>query len=132
VSPTATSTAQGKKTREHARQLRVKLEELDTLSQDREQIVHRARSLAEADDIQPRIMKASLGLERLADTTPDMFEDISDEELAKYDKFLLEMDDVARKQSELLSNIEVGVVTGHNDILAQLWALYNRVKMRSY
>ncbi|KAF8183916.1 ALIX V-shaped domain binding to HIV-domain-containing protein [Pholiota molesta] len=109
VSPTATSTAQGKKTREHARQLRVKLEELDTLSQDREQIVHRARSLVEADDIQPRIMKASSGLERLADTTPDMFEDISDEELAKYDKFLLEMDDVARKQSELLSNIEVGV-----------------------
>lgn len=94
--------------------------------------MHRARSLAEADDIQPRIMKASSGLERLADTTPDMFEDISDEELAKYDKFLLEMDDVARKQSELLSNIEVGVVTGHNDIHNQLWTLYNRVKMQSY
>ncbi|KAF9477921.1 BRO1-domain-containing protein [Pholiota conissans] len=106
TSPSATSTAEGKKTREHARQMRVKLEELDTVSQDREQIVRRARSLADADDIKPRIMKASSGLQQLVDITPDIFEDVSDEELAKYDKFLLEIDDIARRQGDLLSSIE--------------------------
>ncbi|KAF8968115.1 BRO1-like domain-containing protein [Flammula alnicola] len=106
VSSTAQSTPQGKQTRQHARGLRVKLEELDTLRRDRDQLVYRARSLADADDIQPRIMKSSSGFERLADVTPDMFEDVSDEELAKFDKFMLEMDEISRKQKEILSEIE--------------------------
>lgn len=83
------------------------MEELDALNRDREQVVHSVRSLADADDIVPRIMNASSGFERLAEVTPAMFEDVSDEELAKYDKFLLEMKDIAHKQSELLSAIEV-------------------------
>jgi len=68
--------------------------------------VHSARSLADADDIEPRIMKVSSGFAKLAEVTPDMFEDISDEELSKYDKFLLKMDEIARTQTELLSAIE--------------------------
>lgn len=107
TSTTAQSTAQGKQTRDHAQQLRIKLEELDTLSRDREQVVHSARSLVDADDIEPRIMKASSGFAKLAEVSPDMFEDISDEELSKYDKFLLEMDEISRKQTEVLSAIEV-------------------------
>jgi len=85
----------------------MKLEELDTLHRDRDQLVHRARSLAAVDDIQPRIMKAASGFERLTEVTPDMFEDISDEELAKFDKFLVEMDEIARKQIEILGEIQV-------------------------
>ena len=106
-STSAPSTAQGKQTRDQAQQLRIKLEELDTLSRDCEQVVHSARSLVDADDIEPRIMKASSGFAKLAEVTPDMFEDISDEELSKYDKFLLEMDEISRKQTEILSAIEV-------------------------
>lgn len=104
---TAQMTPQGKKTRQHARNLRVKLEELETLRQDRDQVVHRAQSLAAADDIQPRIMKAASGFERLVDVTPDMFEDISDEELAKFDKFLVEMGEIERRQKEIVAEIQV-------------------------
>ncbi|KAF9048660.1 BRO1-like domain-containing protein [Panaeolus papilionaceus] len=107
VSPTAQSTPQGRITREHARSLRVKLEELDTVRQDSEQLVHRAQTLAAADDIQPRIMTASAGFQQFAQVTPEMFEDILAEELAKFDKFLSEMVDLERKQRELLGNIEL-------------------------
>lgn len=85
----------------------MKLEELDTLHRDREQLVHRVQSIATNDDIQPRIMKASSGFERLAEVTPAMFEDFLDEELAKYDKFLLEIDEIERKQQGIISEIEV-------------------------
>lgn len=85
----------------------MKLEELDTLHRDCDQLVHRAQSLAAVDDIRPRIMKAASGFERLTEVTPDMFEDISDEELAKFDKFLVEMDEIVRKQNEILGEIQV-------------------------
>ncbi|KDR76216.1 hypothetical protein GALMADRAFT_247478 [Galerina marginata CBS 339.88] len=106
VSSTSQPTPQGKQTRQHARALRVKLEELDTLHRDRDQLVHRAQSLASADDIQTRIMKAASGFERLAEVTPDMFEDISDEELSKFDKFLVEVDEINRKQTEIIGEIQ--------------------------
>ncbi|KAF8149996.1 BRO1-like domain-containing protein [Crassisporium funariophilum] len=106
VSSAARATPQGKQTRQHARALRVKLEDLDTLSRDRDQIVHRARSLAAADDIQPRILKASSGFERLAEVQAEMFEDVSDEQLAKFDKFLVEMAEIERKQKEILEEIQ--------------------------
>lgn len=38
---------------------------------------------------------------------PAMFEDVSDEELAKYDKFLKEMDEIEQKQNSILSEIQV-------------------------
>ena len=52
-------------------------------------------------------MKAASGFERLTDVTPDMFEDISDGELAKFDKFLVEMDEIVRNQNEILGEIQV-------------------------
>ena len=100
-------TPQGKETRQHARALRAKLEELETLRQDQDQLVSRAQSLAAADDIQARVMKAASGFERLADVTPDMFEDISDEELSKFDKFLAEMSDIERRQNEIIAEVQV-------------------------
>jgi programmed cell death 6-interacting protein len=63
--------------------------------------------VAEADDIQPRILRAASGLERLAEVQPAMFEDISDEELAKYDKFLQEVGENEQKQNGLLADIQV-------------------------
>ncbi|KAF9563243.1 BRO1-domain-containing protein [Agrocybe pediades] len=105
VSPSTQATPQGKETRTQARALRVKLEELDTLHRDRDQLVNRVRSVAAGDDIRPRIMKAAAGFERLADVTPAMFEDLSDEELAKYDRYLSEMDDLERKQQEIINDI---------------------------
>ena len=52
-------------------------------------------------------MKAASGFERLTEVTPDMFEDISDRELAKFDKFLVEMDEIVRNQKEILGEIQV-------------------------
>ena len=107
MSSAGQTTPQGRVTRQHARVLRVKLEGLDTLNQDRDQIVHRASSLVAADDIEPLILKASSGFEQLADIQPEMFEDVSDEQLAKFDKFLVEMSDIERKQNEILEDIQV-------------------------
>ena len=108
-STTQATTPQGRKTREFARSLRVKLEELDSLHRDRDELVRRVRSLAATDDIQSRILLASSGFERLAAVTPEMFEDVLDDELAKFDKFLVEMTEVTKKQGALLDEIRVGL-----------------------
>ncbi|KAK7051008.1 pH-response regulator protein palA/rim20 [Paramarasmius palmivorus] len=92
-------------TGKHARALRVLLEQLDNLHSDREDIVRRAQKLTEVDDIQPRIAKAAAGFARLAEVQPAMFEDISDEELSKYDKFVKWINELRPRQEELLSAI---------------------------
>ena len=104
---TVEPTPESRKTRSHARALRVKLEELDTLRRDQKQLAHRAQSLAKADDIQPIILRAASGFERLTEVEPHMFEDVSDEQLAKYDKFLMDMSELAQKQSVILQDIKV-------------------------
>ena len=71
--------------------------------------MRRVRSLAATDDIQSRILLASSGFERLAAVTPEMFEDVLDDELAKFDKFLVEMTEVTKKQGALLDEIRVGL-----------------------
>lgn len=71
--------------------------------------MRRAQSLADADDIYPRVLSAASGLEKLAEVKPEMFEDVSDQELAKYDKFLEEVNRAESKQAELLSTIEVSI-----------------------
>jgi len=38
-----------------------------------------------------------------------MFEDVSDEQLAKYDKFLMDMSELAQKQSVVLQDIKVWI-----------------------
>lgn len=101
-------TPESRKTRNHARALRVKLEELDTLRRDQKQLAHRAQSLAKADDIRPIILRAASGFERLTEVEPHMFEDVSDEQLAKYDKFLMDMSELAQKQSVILQDIKNG------------------------
>lgn len=105
-SPTSPS-SEGAETHKHARELRILLESLDWLHRDQQQVARRAQTLAKADDIQPRILKAAAGFERLVEVEPAMFEDVSDEELAKYDKFVTEIKDFEQKQVDLLTAIKV-------------------------
>ncbi|EEB91188.1 hypothetical protein MPER_10491, partial [Moniliophthora perniciosa FA553] len=93
-------------TGKRARNLRVLLEQLDSLHSEREDIVRRAQKLAEVDDIQPRIAKAAAGFARLAEVQPVMFEDISDEGLSKYDKFMKWIKELQPRQEELLNAIK--------------------------
>ncbi|KAF7374896.1 pH-response regulator protein palA/RIM20 [Mycena sanguinolenta] len=95
----------------HSRALRVALEALDSLHRELQDFVRRAQSLADADDIYPRVLSAASGLEKLAEVKPEMFEDVSDQELAKYDKFLEEINKGEAKQAELLSTIEASSIS---------------------
>lgn len=88
------------------------LESLDNLHRAGEQLVRRAQTLANADDIHGRIVRVASGFERLAEVQPDMFEDVVDEELAKYDRFLGEIADNGEKQAGILSDIKVGDCVG--------------------
>jgi programmed cell death 6-interacting protein len=87
----------------------VLLEQLDDLVRERNQLVLRAKRLADADDISVRIVKEAAGLERWAEVQPSMFEDTLDQELAKYDKFQRDVEDSAARQSELLENMKESV-----------------------
>jgi len=107
ISTTSRSSSKSAQTQTHARALRVVLESLDDLQETRDKLVQRARIMSEADDIHPRILKAASGFERLAEVQPAMFEDISDEELAKYDKFLREIGENEQKQNAFLADIQV-------------------------
>ncbi|TFK28100.1 pH-response regulator [Coprinopsis marcescibilis] len=101
------SSPQAKATRQHARALRVKLEDLDALHRDRDELARRARALAEADDIRPRIMKAASGFEKLTTVQPAVFEDIFDQELAKYDKYLRDVGEYSKRQEHIIQEIKV-------------------------
>lgn len=107
----STATSQGKQTQGHARALRVLIEELDDIHRTRSQLVRRAQSLADVDDIRARILKVSSGFERFAQVEPAMFEDVLDEELSKYDKFLREIGEVKQKQDGILSDIQVQAIS---------------------
>ncbi|KAF8206432.1 BRO1-like domain-containing protein [Mycena galopus ATCC 62051] len=106
LSPSNRSSAEAAEALRHSRALRVALEALDSLHRELQDFVRRAQSLADADDIYPRVLSAASGLEKLAEVKPEMFEDVSDQELAKYDKFLEEISRGESKQAELLATIE--------------------------
>jgi programmed cell death 6-interacting protein len=91
----------------HARTLRVLLESLDDLLLVRAQLVQRAQRLADADDIGPRILKVAATFEQWVDVKPAMFGDVSDEELAKYDKFISGIEEGRIKQEGILQEIKV-------------------------
>ncbi|KAJ3573631.1 hypothetical protein NP233_g2307 [Leucocoprinus birnbaumii] len=107
VVTTSQTTPQAVQTRNYARTLRVKLEELDGLHRERTQLTHQARALEVADDITPRILRVASGFERLAELRPEMFEDILDEELAKYDRFLHELGNCRQKQETILADVKI-------------------------
>jgi programmed cell death 6-interacting protein len=92
----------------------VLLESLDDLQRSRSQFVQRAKRLATADDIQPRLVKAAARFERWVVVQPAMFQDVSDAELAKYDKFIQAIAEGAQKQEEVLGNILVCIFFHNN------------------
>ncbi|KAI5122282.1 hypothetical protein M0805_002362 [Coniferiporia weirii] len=94
-------------TQTHARALRVHLEALDDLREGRAQLVHRARRLADADDIRPRIMREAAAIERWTDVEPAMFENMLDQEMNKYEKFRSGVEEGTEKQAELLGLIKI-------------------------
>ena len=93
--------------RAHARALRVLLEKLDDLSKARNEVVAKVTRLAGVDDITPRILRAAAAMEQWVTVQPAMFEDILDEELAKYHKFRVQLQDDERQQAELLDAVKV-------------------------
>ncbi|KAK7033123.1 pH-response regulator protein palA/RIM20 [Favolaschia claudopus] len=106
LSSSSRSSAEAAEALKHSRALRVALEALDSLHRELQEFARRAQNLADADDIYPRVLTAAAGLEKLAEVKPEMFEDVSDRELAKYDKFLEEINKGESKQAELLATIE--------------------------
>ncbi|KAG5651345.1 hypothetical protein H0H81_009008 [Sphagnurus paluster] len=106
ISSSAAASDQGRQTQTHARALRVQIEALDDVHRAREQLVRRARALAGADDIRDRVVRAAAGFAQLTEVEPAMFEDVSDEELAKYDRFLQEMGEIEQRQNTILAEIQ--------------------------
>lgn len=99
----AVSTSQ---TQIHARTLRGLLESLDDVRRTRDDLIVRAQRRAESDDIRPKILAAAANLEHRIEMSPVMFEDVSDNEFAKYDKFIQGLTEGRKKQEEILSSIK--------------------------
>ncbi|KAJ8593344.1 BRO1-domain-containing protein [Rhizopogon salebrosus TDB-379] len=99
----AVSTSQ---TQIHARTLRGSLESLDDIRRSRDDIVLRAQRRAESDDIRPKVLAAAAKLEQEKEISPAMFEEVSDNELAKYDKFIQGLTEGRKKQEEILASIK--------------------------
>lgn len=104
VTGEAVSTSQ---TQIHARTLRSLLESLNDIRRTRDDLVLRAQRQAESDDIRPKVLAAVAKLEHGIDISPAMFEDVSDNELAKYDKLIQGLTEGRKKQEEILASIKV-------------------------
>ncbi|KIO14576.1 hypothetical protein M404DRAFT_991338 [Pisolithus tinctorius Marx 270] len=90
-----------KQTQVHARAFRALLESLDDIRKDRSQLVARAQRLVEADDIKPSIISAASNFNRWEEPTPAIFVDVSDAELAKYDRYIQGLAEGKKKQGIL-------------------------------
>ena len=111
ISTVGRTQAAGGQTQFHARALRGLLESLDDVRHSRGELVFRAQRRGGVDDIRPRIMTASGKFDRDAEITPAMFIDVSDEELAKYDRFIQGLVEGQMKQEGLLEAIKVRLIT---------------------
>lgn len=90
----------------HARALRGLLESLDDIRKDRSQVVARAQRRVEVDDIKPSIISVASNVDRWEELTPAMFVDLSDKELAKYDRFIQELAEGKKNQEGILEAIK--------------------------
>ncbi|KAH7913212.1 BRO1-like domain-containing protein [Hygrophoropsis aurantiaca] len=104
--PGQSSTSAKRQTQSHARRLRGLLESLDEIHRSRDDLVARAQRLAEVDDIRSKILKVATNFERWIEVRPAMFEDVSDAELSKYDKFIQGLAEGKQKQTEILDAIK--------------------------
>ena len=106
-SSTITAVATDSQTQVYARALRGLLETLDDIRHSRVELVSRAQRRGEADDIRAHITTVAGKIDRDAEITPAMFTDVSDQELAKYDRFIQGLVEGQKKQEELLEAIKV-------------------------
>ena len=98
---------QHSETRLQARALRQSLEELDQLKAAREAIISRAKRLAAKDDIKPNVMRKANTFDGWTQIGPEVFEDVVNESLLKYDKFKDDLEENAVAQEGILARIEV-------------------------
>ena len=126
ISVVGKTQAAGGQTQVHARALRGLLESLDDVRHGRSELVSRAQRRGEVDDIRPRIVTAAGNLDCDAETTPAMFIDVSDEELAKYDRFIQGLVEGQMKQEVLLEGIKVRLDTSSSPNVSHLDVVYKR------
>jgi len=100
------ATSQVTPARLHSRNLRALLESLDDVTRNRADIVKGATQRAESDNITPRILKTAANFEQWAEIQPSMFEDVIEEELARYEKFRIWIEESEQKQDTLLASIK--------------------------
>ncbi|KAI0833513.1 BRO1-domain-containing protein [Trametes gibbosa] len=93
-------------TRVHARALRGLLEQLEDLSKARAELAARVDRFASSDDITQRVAKAASAMEQWVNVQPAMLEDILEEELSKYDKYRIQLEDNGQKQGVLLHSLQ--------------------------
>ncbi|OJT11438.1 pH-response regulator protein palA/RIM20 [Trametes pubescens] len=93
-------------TRTHARALRTLLEQLEDLSKARAELVARVDRMTASDDITQRVARAASAMEQWVNVQPAMFEDILDEELSKYDRFRVQLEDNGQKQEAFLQSLQ--------------------------
>lgn len=110
----------------HARTLRGLLESLDDIRRTRDDLVLRAERRAESDDIRPKVLTAAAKLEHRTEINPVMFEDVSDNELAKYDKFIQSLTEGRKKQEEILASIKVISMDVLSYLLAKTFLVHER------
>ncbi|KAG9315304.1 putative pH-response regulator protein [Chiua virens] len=106
ISTTGRTQVAGSQTQVHARSLRGLLESLDDIRHNRNDLVSRAQRRGEMDDIRPRVVTVAGKVDRDTEITPAIFTDISDEELAKYDKFIQGLMEGQKKQEGLVEVIK--------------------------
>lgn len=93
-------------TRTHARALRTLLEQLEDLSKARVELVARVDRMTASDDITQRVARAASAMEQWVNVQPAMFEDILDEELSKYDRFRVQLEENGQKQEAFLQSLQ--------------------------
>jgi programmed cell death 6-interacting protein len=120
---TGSNAATSIETRNLSQELRAQLEKLDLMIRDREQTVMHAQAIAGRDNIYSRISKAAAGFERLTKVEPIMFEDVQDEELRKYDRFIKEIRESGKKQEVIMNTIKVGGLALYFLLVLSLFSL---------
>jgi programmed cell death 6-interacting protein len=81
---------------------------LDDLRRNRATLVRRAKMRVESDNIRSKILNTAANIERWAEVTPAMFEDIMEQEMRKFEKFQEDLLEQEGEQIGLLDDLKVG------------------------
>ncbi|GJJ08702.1 hypothetical protein Clacol_002921 [Clathrus columnatus] len=103
-----TSSANGgsKSTQGHARALRSFLESLEDVVQSRTELVKRVHRVSNTDDVSSRFKQEESSLARWVEVRPEVFDQATEEELGKYDRYKEELEDNAGRQDQALNGIK--------------------------